>query len=134
MAKSVKVPVSDLSERQLIYAVAKTLDPSIMWGKDMGISAHHGQVLVYKGEFWNPCRDWSVAGPIIEANGISFRQYWNPKSAIHGTYFARVCRESGEKIWWAKNDSKGKSPLEASMRAFVSAHNGQTISIPEELV
>jgi hypothetical protein len=78
--------------------------------------------------------DWVLGGPIIEQNDISFRKYHRPDSPAHGTYYAKVCRESGALIQWSKKlDSTGPTPLIAAMRCYVKSKLGDEIEIPEEL-
>lgn len=85
---------------------------------------------------YSPSTDWSHAGPIIEREDISFRKYNNTESEKHGTYYARICRESGKLVGWYKttgHQHTGPTPLIAAMRAYVASKLGYEIEIPEEL-
>jgi hypothetical protein len=85
------------------------------------------------GDF-NYSANWSQGGPIIEREDISFRKYHNPKSEAHGTYYAKVCRESGSMVHWSKRrDSTGPTPLIAAMRCYVASKLGDEVDVPEEL-
>lgn len=63
--------------------------------------------LLYDRDAWNPSTDWAQGGPLIEQEDISFRKYHRPDSAAHGTYYARVCRESGTMVHWKGWGGKG---------------------------
>jgi hypothetical protein len=80
--------------------------------------------------------DWLFAGPIIEREDISFRKYHNPKSPAHGTYHAKVCRESGTTVRWKGWGAKvqtGPTPLVAAMRCYVAEKLGDVVDIPDQL-
>ena len=77
---------------------------------------------------------WAWGGPLIEREDISFRKYHNPKSEAHGTYYAKVCRDSGSMIRWSKEyDQSGLTPLIAAMRCYVVSQLGAEVEVPEEL-
>ena len=79
--------------------------------------------------------DWSIAGPLLDAEDISFRKYHNPDSSTHGTYHAMVCKESGTMVSWHKTRwLKGATALEASMRCLVKTKLGAYLEIPPELL
>lgn len=83
---------------------------------------------------YQPSRNWCQGGPIIEREDISFRKYHNPKSEAHGTYWAKVCRESGSMVRWSKKSAfSGPTPLIAAMRLYVASKLGHEIDIPGEL-
>lgn len=80
--------------------------------------------------------DWSLGGPILEREDISFRKYHNPTSEAHGKYYARICRESGTLIGWYKttgHQMTGQTPLIAAMRCYVASKFGVEVDVPEEL-
>ncbi len=66
--------------------------------------------------------DWSLAGPIIERERISIRQ-WTNVPIVH----AYMPQDDAP---WA---SDGTSPLIAAMRCYVASKLGDEINIPEEL-
>ena len=67
--------------------------------------------------------DWSLAGPIIEREGI----WLQPE----------VGKEETASAWYAVSmdghDAYGPTPLIAAMRCYVASKLGDTIDIPEEL-
>lgn len=78
-----------------------------------------------------------AGGPIIELEEIAFRKYHNPKSEHHGTYYARICRESGTMVGWYKTtgwQQTGPTPLIAAMRCYVARKLGDEVEVPEELL
>lgn len=83
----------------------------------------------------SPSTDWPQGGPIIEREDISFRKYHRPGSAAHGTYYAKVCRESGQIVMWSKRyDYTGPTALVAAMRCYVASKLGGEVEVPDELV
>lgn len=79
--------------------------------------------------------DWACAGPIIERADIAFRKYHKPDSEQHGTYYAKVCRESGQIVQWSKRfDSLGPTALVASMRCYVRSRLGDEVEVPDSFV
>lgn len=82
----------------------------------------------------NYCSRWDLTGPIMEREGISFRQYWRPGSAGHGKFYARVCRESGQMVRWSRETSStGPTPLIAALRCFVTTKLGPEVEVPTEI-
>jgi hypothetical protein len=69
--------------------------------------------------YWNPSKDWSQGGPIIEREEIEIRP----------------SQDCGP---WLASDSvfifQGKTPLEAAMRCFVALKLGDEVEIPKELL
>ena len=84
---------------------------------------------------FRPSTDWRHGGPIIERADISFRKYHRPDSPTHGTYYAKICMESGTIIYWSKKtDYTGPTPLIAAMRCYVASRLGGEIEVPDELL
>ena len=86
----------------------------------------------YKGQvvdqFWNPLMyddDWSLAGPIIEREGMALN--------MEDTHEWRAA------MWWDDEDSKGDilmvgpTPLIAAMRCYVISKLGDEVELPKEL-
>jgi hypothetical protein len=125
---------AELTKAALDWAVAKCkgeLDE-----QDYYLHESTGAFMLERGEVswaYSPSTNWSQGGPIIEHEDISFRKYHKPNSSGHGKYYAKVCRESGEKIWWTKRDMTGPTPLIAAMRCYVASKLGDEVEIPEEL-
>ncbi len=154
---SVKVKVRELSGKALNWAVAKCEDGGPHRNVDCKACNCRGRVSGYgyadmgekdcegcKEEVSMPypnshdtpySTDWNLGGPILVKEDISFRKYHNPRSEEHGTYYAKVCRESGSMIRWSKEtDSTGPTSLIAGMRCYVVSKLGVEIEIPEELL
>lgn len=68
------------------------------------------------------CYDWALAGPIIEREKISIRQ-WTNVPIVH----AYMPVDDAE---WA---SDGASPLIAAMRCFVISKLGNEVEVPDGL-
>jgi hypothetical protein len=66
--------------------------------------------------------DWSMAGPIIEREGIDLTF----TDDLHGTWVAT-------QIHWF-DTLKGRGPIEAAMRLYVSIKLGEEVDVPEELL
>lgn len=132
-----KIKTSELTGAALDWAVAKCEgrgiefdDPRDPWLTRDGIS---DQPL----HSYTPSTDWAQGGPIIEREDISFRKYHRPDSEAHGTYYSRVCRDSGTMIGWYKvtgHQQTGPTPLIAAMRCYVASKLGDTVETPEELI
>lgn len=125
-----KIKVSEATPIQLDWLVAKCEYPNsqgmVYCRNDQVETAWHGR--------YSPSTDWSQGGSIIEREDISFRKYHNPKSTAHGTYYAKVCRESGSMVQWSdKRDFTGPTPLIAAMRCYVASKLGGEVEIPEVL-
>lgn len=130
-----KIKVSEASGRVLDYLVAVAIGhvngfPENLLGvrvKGFG----HERIK------WQPSTDWSQGGPIIEREDISFRKYHNLNSATHGTFYARICKESGTLVGWYKTtgcQQTGPTPLVAAMRCYVASKLGDEVEVPEELL
>lgn len=66
-------------------------------------------------------RDWSVAGPVIEREGIEL-------SVTDGGWWAEV--GSGGRY----GSAAGSTPLEAAMRAYVVSRVGRKVLVPSSLL
>lgn len=143
-----RIKTSDLIGPALNWAVLTALGYTIWDGDWYADPADHGcryktaryarsiAVVCADGTPYHPSTDWSQGGPIIEQNDISFRKYHNPKSEAHGTYYARVCQDSGTLIGWYKTtgfQQTGPTPLIAAMRCLVASKLGDEVEIPDEL-
>lgn len=118
-----KVKTSELDGDALNWAVAKAARIDLGWHYALG------------GFSWDPSNNWSQGGPIIEEAGISFREYYRPGTPGHGTFYARVCRESGQIVQWhRKTSSTGPTALIAAMRCYVRSELGEEIEVPDELL
>lgn len=73
---------------------------------------------------WSPSTDWSQGGPLIEKHQIELE--WDGVD--------------GKSLWWKATHQDiaqfqmGETPLIATCRAIVSAHLGEVVSVPAELV
>jgi hypothetical protein len=83
--------------------------------------------VTYSTKTPNYSTDWSLAGPIIEREGIEIRK-GNP------IYFPKG-NEKGElyEPLWIAGKQHGQTPLIAAMRYHVASKLGDEIEIPEEL-
>ncbi len=124
---------SELIGPALDWAVAKAegIKITMQWGKPHGDFWINDRTMDYYELAYST--DWTQGGPIIEREDISFRKYHNPGKEAHGKYYAKVCRESGEKVWWSKRDMTGPTPLIAAMRCYVASKLGDEVEIPEVL-
>jgi len=131
----VKIKTSELGGSALDWAVANAIG-------DFTPSKHfddEGNLQRWAEHYsdYRPSIDWGQAGPIIEQYGISFREYFNPTSPSHGTFYARICRESGQMVAWNKKSGRqqtGPTPLIAAMRCFVASTLGDEVDVPEALL
>jgi hypothetical protein len=123
-----KVKVSELTNRQLDWAVAKAE------GYHFG-DGGNGIIIAYteKGfplmaaKHWNPSENWFVAGPIIS-------RMCKEAFAIHAGSL-----ENGGVMFWLKDKENkitadGENLLIAAMRAYVESKLGTEIEIPKELI
>lgn len=141
--KMITQKVSDLSGAALDWAVAKAQGRTEIhiFGKtrpsDRGwVDVRFNPEPKAATARFDPSENWDYGGPIIERYGISFREYFNLTSPSHGTFYARICRESGRMVAWGKksgHQQTGPTPLIAAMRCFVASKLGDEIEIPEVL-
>jgi hypothetical protein len=126
---------SELIGAALDWAVAKIENPE-WWDNGYMDGDPEAALDMDDGETYNPSTDWAQGGPIIEREGISFRQYRNSKSSNDGIWYARVCTEGGTLIGWYRTTGHqmiGPTPLIAAMRCYVALKLGDEVEIPEEL-
>ena len=86
------------------------------------------------GDFPNYSTNWSIAGPIIEREGIDIQQVF---CYMEGS-FAESCG------WQALRHTKGgpinpprqvaDTPLIAAMRCYVASKMGDVVEVPDELL
>lgn len=132
-----KIKTSELTGPALDWAVGvsegKLSDLTVFGGSR---TVWYGRVTSGYVQYW-PSESWAQGGPIVEREDISFRKYHRPDSPAHGTYYARVCRDSGTMIGWHKTtgaQQTGPTPLIAAMRCYVASKLGDEVDVPEELV
>jgi hypothetical protein len=115
-----KVKTADLTGIALDWAVAKCLpDDEYLFDPHPYLPDENGQPHYFK-----PSTDWSLAGPIIEQEGIAVRKSFTDE------------RNEWTSIIWT--DSKtvfesGPTPLVAAMRCYVAWKLGDEVEVPEEL-
>lgn len=103
-----KIKTSELSGGALDWAVAKAEG----WKRELSY---------LNTEFPNYSGNWSLAGPILEREGIDLTF----TDDLQGTWIATHIHWNG--------DEDGKSPIEAAMRFYVAIKLGEEIDVPEEL-
>ncbi len=77
--------------------------------------------------------DWSVAGPLIEREGIGVSLRYDPDvwdAVIKPEFYATGRTGSNVK---EEIIQTGSTPLEAAMRCFVEARLGKAIDLPDDL-
>lgn len=130
-----KIKVREATRTQLNWLVAKCEGAQGIRFDGEFWRVHFGGAEEYLGNL-DYTEDWSMSGPIIEREDISFRKYHRPDSESHGTYYARICRENGTLIGWYRttgHQQTGPTPLIAAMRCYVASRLGNEVDIPEEL-
>ena len=73
---------------------------------------------------WNPQGDWDEGGPLIEAHQVSL----HCPQTTDDVWAAWIITNKGEVV------QAGDTALIAACRAIVSAHLGEVVSVPAELV
>ena len=76
-------------------------------------------------DYFHPTKCWSIAGPIIEREGINLDNY--AKNPQWSAWTPAPERKSGEA------QAYGPTPLIAAMRCYVASKLGDDVNIPEEL-
>lgn len=109
---------SELIGAQLDWAVAKCEGRNFE-AADSFVSYHDDGDMNYS-------TDWSLAGPIIEREGIELR-VWSQEETGKATEWEAEDTPSGT---WAMT---GPTPLIAAMRCFVASKLGSEVEIPKEL-
>lgn len=136
-----KVQVSEATRLQLNYLVG--VAEGFQWQTDdPKVGLHCGKLVLVALDYalmddWGltpyaPAESWSVAGPIIEREGIS------------------TVRDEGDDYWQAVTDANsgsmfgpglcgnnfqcGPTPLIAAMRCYVASRLGDEVDVPDELV
>ena len=129
-----KIKVKDLIGPALDWAVAKAednedcRDPYVTRTRD-GMETYV-KVTTFSGyeTDWEPSADWSQAGPIIEREKITLDYDFDGQGLSLWT--ARKYAFDGTLLW----AESGDSPLDATMRCFITSHLGDEVEIPEELI
>lgn len=89
---------------------------------------HDGKVVDRLGQAWEPSRNWSQAGPLIEEYGVELNP---PRSG------RSILTQRGEPVWGAHimggHAHYAPTPLVAAMRCFVEHRLGKSVRIPAEL-
>lgn len=82
---------------------------------------------------WSPSTDWSQGGPLIEKHHVqtSFNGCGFSRSTTGEHWCAYACKDNGEEL---RPSGSGPTPLIAACRAIVSAHLGDSVDVPAELV
>jgi hypothetical protein len=124
-----KVKTNELTGIALDYAVAKAGDVEVHISDITSGTLVVDIILLWAGHYdefgiltYEPSTDWSIAGPIIEEEGI-----WVQR-AIPGAFYARNHTEA-----YYDQGIEGKTYLEAAMRCYVASKLGNEIEIPDEL-
>jgi len=127
-----KIKVSELTDVQLSWAVAIALEWK--WKVDDGkiILARPTKIRNNKQAFdtlglahFHPTKSWSIAGPIIEHEGIGLDQYADyPRWQA---FTPAPEQQSGQAV------CNGPTPLIAAMRCYVASKLGDDVEVPEEL-
>lgn len=123
------VKVSDLSGPALDWAVAKCEGLIIkrFVSGHFYVKGGNGVFCYAIGGSYSPSSDWSLAGPIIEREGI-------------GLDFSPADMGDDPACEWAAYDrahaerENGPTPLVAAMRCYVASKLGDTVEIPKELI
>jgi hypothetical protein len=118
MSTTKPVPVSDLSGPALDWVVAG------LEGKPREIvptAENPSKFFTFAAGYSS---DWSLAGPIIEREGIYL---WRPYGS-EGAWSAKLVDWSSDQV------VHSDQPLIASMRCYVASRLGDTVQIPEELL
>ncbi|MDX9971919.1 MAG: DUF2591 family protein [FCB group bacterium] len=81
-----------------------------------------------------PSTDWSLAGPIIEREGIDVRldrdRVFDPGEKVERWYASKPFDTIPDSEWV----EYGATPLIAAMRCFVASKLGDEVEIPNELL
>ena len=128
-----KILVHNLTESQLIWAVAKAegyIDDSNSWLYQTSVEEANDS------DGWRPLT-WGIAGPIIERENITVRPVFHAERTESGT---DIYRQDGwaahiepKAFWVTPRPFTGPTPLIAAMRCYVMSRLGDEIEIPQEL-
>ena len=88
-----------------------------------GYFPRDGNAWVYLSAY-SPSTDWSIAGPIIEREGIGLLA---PKQSPCGLWHASLLHPDISE--WT-----GPTPLIAAMRCFCASRLGEEVDVPEKLL
>ena len=118
-----KIKTCELEKSALNWAVAKCeghIDNPDSWLY---------QALETDTEHYYPSTRWSIAGPIIEREGISlkFLEITDAKARWVAKQKQTLRKVKPEAVY-------GQTPLEAAMRCYVSLNLGEEVEIPDELL
>jgi hypothetical protein len=106
---------SELQGAALDWAVAKCVG----WKREL---------CYLNTEYPNYSENWSLAGPIIEREGVSMR--FSLRDA-RGAWYSVM----GKNLFLSPDfEGSGPTPLIAAMRCYVASKLGEEVEIPEELV
>lgn len=110
-----KIKTSELTGAALDWAVAKCA------GYSASISRSGEVIIMREGvvDYFDPHRNWSWGGPIIEQDEITLHRMTNDWVAVHNP--------SG-------GGQPGPTPLIAAMRRYVTSKLGDEVEVPEELL
>jgi len=89
---------------------------------------------------WLYDRDWALAGPIIEREGILLRPLRREGHALDGRWLAMLdAGNTGTMVQWIKRTDwlrhylEGPTPLIAAMRCYVASKLGDEVELPKDL-
>jgi hypothetical protein len=134
MTEMVEVQVSELENAPLRYAVAVAVGHSVselmIVGDDTYCNVQDSDGLfmgeISHGQFtirpWQPDRDWSQCGPLIDEYVTALQQQQR-----NGECWANVGHGPDRRSGF------GSTKKVAACRAIVAAHNGDTVRVPREL-
>lgn len=99
---------------------SELIGPALDWAvcEAMGQDYFYPDIGPSRPEFSS---DWTLAGPIIEREGIALGQSWE-------------CWKAFKSLAAQISESEGPTPLIAVMRSYVASKLGDEVEIPEELI
>ncbi|MFE1816461.1 phage protein NinX family protein [Metapseudomonas otitidis] len=132
--ETVTLRTSDLIGAALDWAVAKAVGVELIL---IGSHPHamDGEIII---GHYKPSTDWSQGGPLIAQHRISFNHYCVGGTNADGSLKQALCACIGyARTYNGENAEKRAEPGEyliAACRAIVSAHLGDSVDVPAELV
>lgn len=128
-----KVKTADLIGPALDWAVAKCegLDikfPKLPFQSETRFVCRVGQADSTDFRAYKPTKSWTLAGPIIEREGIYLRANDTATEWAAGALRKNRLDKKPGPLFYAK------TPLIAAMRCYVASKLGDEIEIPEELL
>lgn len=121
--ETVTLRTCDLIGAALDWAVAKTE------GEDHWTCDRNPEWFAWRMRNWKPSTDWSQVGPLIGMYLIEFSVDDHTDIVRASMFCWRDYGKSHRTRW-----SEGETHLIAACRAIVSAHLGDSVDVPAELV